>query len=66
MFMERLASTYNKAKSFPECIKVCEDIIDINTNYYPAYLLRQEAYFALENDQEVINEYYRAVRIHVR
>lgn len=64
MFMERLASTYNKAKSFPECIKVCEDIIDINTNYYPAYLLRQEAYFALENDQEVINEYYRAVRIY--
>lgn len=64
MSMERLAYTYIKAKKFLECIKICEEIIGISREYYPAYLLRQEAYYELGNDQEAINDYYRAVEIY--
>src|SRR5690606_14424116 len=62
--MERLAYTYLKAKNYKECIKTCENIIEISRDYYPAYLLRQEAFYDLHNDQEVINDYYRAVEIY--
>lgn len=62
--MERLTYAYLKMKKFQECIDMSGRIIDISSDYYPAYIHRQEAYYELENSQEVINDYHKAIEIY--
>jgi tetratricopeptide (TPR) repeat protein len=46
------------------CIDACTEIIRRDKGYYPAYLIRQEAYFNLQMGEEVIDDYYNAVEIY--
>ena len=62
--MERLAYTYLQIGNFEETIDTCDKIIDISSDYYPAYLHRQQACYEMGRDQEVINDYHRAIEIY--
>jgi len=64
MAMERLAYTYLQIGNFEETIDTCDKIIDISSDYYPAYLHRQQACYEMGRDQEVINDYHRAIEIY--
>ena len=43
---------------------ICDKIIALDPQYYPAYLLRQEACLYLGRYQEVINDYQRATALY--
>jgi len=45
-------------------IDVCDEILRKDKGYYPAYVLRQEAYFNLKMAEEVIDDYYNAIGIY--
>lgn len=49
--------------SAKHCIDVCDEILRLDKEYFPAYLCRQEAYYKLGMAQEVIDDYYRAIEI---
>ncbi|WP_163215921.1 tetratricopeptide repeat protein [Clostridium thermarum] len=46
------------------CIDVCDEILRINNEYFPAYIYRQEAYYNLKMAREVVDDYFRAVEIY--
>lgn len=66
---EKIETLYNfsrimiEAKSYEKAVDICDSLLKINNEFYPAYLTRQEAYFNLRRGQEVINDYHNAVNI---
>lgn len=64
MAMRCLANTYLQEKEYEKTIEISTKIIEKEEQYYPAYLLRQEANYELKNGQEVIYDYYRAIEIY--
>jgi len=63
-YMNSLAFVYIKSKKYEDCIHICDSIINISDDYYPAYLNRMEASFELRKDQAVIDDYHTAVEIY--
>lgn len=47
-----------------ECVDICDQILKEDEEYFPALLQRQEASFELKNGQQVVDDYYRAIRIY--
>lgn len=62
-FMDRLALLYYDNDKLEKCVDVCTAIIEENSGYYPAYLRRQQAYFDLQDGNNVVNDYYNAIHI---
>ncbi len=62
--MNSLAEVFLAMNACEKAIDVCGQILSLEKNYYPAYLNRQEAYFRLQNGQQVVDDYYRAVEIY--
>lgn len=66
---EKVETLYNfsrmmmEAKSYEKAVDICDSLLKLNNQFYPAYLTRQEAYFHLRRAQEVINDYHNAVNI---
>ncbi|MHC1750637.1 MAG: tetratricopeptide repeat protein [Cellulosilyticaceae bacterium] len=52
-----------KLEKNESCVKACDEIIDQNSDYFPAYVYRQEAYFNLKQGQGVIDDFYNAIEI---
>ncbi len=46
------------------CIDLCDSLTDEESGFFPAYVLRMEAWLSLGRAQKVVDEYYRAVRIY--
>lgn len=63
-YLSAKAQVYLRMEENKRCVDVCEEIIRMEREYYPAYLLRQEAYFNLKMSQEVIDDYYNAINIY--
>jgi tetratricopeptide (TPR) repeat protein len=63
-FMDRLALLYYEFGYYEKCIDECTAILEEDSVYYPAYLRRQQAAFELQDGQQVIDDYYNAVRIY--
>jgi tetratricopeptide (TPR) repeat protein len=63
-FLAVKAQVLLELKEDKQCIDICDEIIRTDKGYYPAYLLRQEAYFNLRMAQEVIDDYFNAVGIY--
>lgn len=67
---QRFSCTYTKAEILHKlgqeeaCIDLCDSITDEESGYFPAYVLRQEAWLALGRAQKVVDEYHKAVRIY--
>lgn len=62
--MHYLASILLKGKKYEKSIDLCDQIVKEDDQYYPAYLIRQEACYELRKGQEVVDDYHRAVDIY--
>jgi tetratricopeptide (TPR) repeat protein len=63
-YMDRLAALYLELKNNEAAIDLCDQIIQTDKNYYPAYLRRQEGYFNLRNLKGVMDDYYSCIQIY--
>lgn len=51
-------------REYQRAADVCDYLISLSKGYFPAYIIRQEAYYHLRYYQNVIDDYYRAVEIY--
>ena len=59
-----LAGRYLFYQEYEKAVEVCDEIIAEDENYYPAYLIRQEACFHMDRAQQVVDDYYRAINLY--
>lgn len=57
-YMEQLARFYLEEKAYDACIKICNEIIEKDRGFFPAYVHRQKANYELKNAKEVIDDYF--------
>lgn len=50
----------NELEQYEDCVKLCTAILDQNSGYFPALVLRQEMYSKLRDAQGVIGDYFAA------
>ena len=62
--MCNLAETWLAMEECEKAVDKCEQIFSLDGEYYPAYLIRQQAYFEMRNAQGVVDDYYRAIDIY--
>lgn len=62
-YMQQYAAMLLKWERYNDTVDVCDDIIKGDKQYYPAYLIHQEACFKLKKGQEVVDDYKMAARI---
>lgn len=58
------ADIWRRKKEYAKMFDICDKIIALDPQYYPAYLLRQEACLYLGRYQEVVNDYQRATALY--
>lgn len=63
-YMRMKAKIYFAAGKYELCIDVCDQILQVSDQYFPAYVQRQEAAYELRRGQQVIDDYYRAIRVY--
>lgn len=59
-----LADKYLSFKEYDKAIEVCDEILEESEEYYPAYLIRQEASYYMRKAQQVVDDYYKAIEIY--
>lgn len=62
-YLQYLAHILCESKQYERAVDVCDQMTAEDENYYPAYLLRQEACYELRKGQQVVDDYHRAVGI---
>ncbi len=62
--MCNLAEAYLSMEAYEKTVDKCDQILEIDAGYYPAYLFRQQAFFDMRNGQGVVDDYHRAVDIY--
>ncbi len=50
-------------KEYERCMDACDQVIQEDEGYYPAYVQRQEAAYELRKGQQVVDDYYHAINI---
>ena len=63
-YQHTMADIWRQKKDYTMVLKVCEDILQNNPQYYPAILLRQEACLKLGMYQECADDFQRAVNLY--
>ena len=63
-YMEQLARFYLEEEKYTECIDVCDEIIEKDRGFFPAYVHRQRANYELKNAKEVIDDYFACQEIY--
>lgn len=58
------ADIWRRKKEYAKMFDICDKIISLDPQYYPAYLLRQEACLYLGQYQGVIDDYQRATALY--
>lgn len=61
--MQYLSHILFKSGQFERSVDLCDEILKLDENYYPAYLTRMEACYELKKGQSVVDDYHRAVAI---
>ncbi len=64
LYLERQAFVSLKLNKFETCVDTCNAIINLEKNYYPAYLHRQEAYFNLKYGSHVIEDFHNCMNLY--
>lgn len=62
--MCNLAEVWLATKEYEKAADKCDQILDLDGGYYPAYLTRQQAHFEMHNAQGVVDDYHRAVEVY--
>lgn len=57
-YMEQLARFYLEEKAYDDCIKICDEIIEKDRGFFPAYVHRQKANYELKKAKEVVDDYF--------
>lgn len=57
-YMEQLAKFHLENKKYKECISLCDEIIEKDSGFFPAYVHRQKANFEMKNAKEVIDDFF--------
>ncbi|MCR5654371.1 MAG: tetratricopeptide repeat protein [Lachnospiraceae bacterium] len=63
-YMSGVAHMYLQMKQYEKCVDYATRVVEREPQYYPAYLLREEAHFKLFHAQEVIDDYYNAIGVY--
>ena len=63
-YKERLAYLYAEMDCPRDAIEICNAILKEEPQYYPAYCIRQLAYYDLRNGQGVIDDFYNAIELY--
>lgn len=63
-YMDQMALFYLDAGSIDQAIEMCNQIIGLDRNYFPAYVKRQQAYFEQKNGQGIIDDFYECIRLY--
>lgn len=63
-YYHTMADVWRQKKQYDKVVEACDHILLYNQGYYPAILLRQEAYLFLGMYQEVADDYQRAVQMY--
>lgn len=58
-----LADRFLFFKEYERATEACDELLAEDEEYYPAYLVRQEACYHLGKAQQVVDDYYRAIEI---
>lgn len=53
-----------EGERYKDSIDLCDAILDKDEGYFPAIVQRQEAAYAMKNGQQVVDDYYRAIRVY--
>ncbi len=59
-----LADKYLSFKEYDKATEECDRILEEAEEYYPAYLIRQEAGYYMRRAQQVVDDYYKAIEIY--
>lgn len=59
-----LANKYLSFEEYERAVEECDEILAADEDYYPAYLVRQEACYHLKRGQQVVDDYYRAIALY--
>ena len=59
-----LADRYLSRKEYEKATEVCDDVLEADEGFYPAYLVRQEACYHMGKAQQVVDDYYRAIDLY--
>lgn len=59
-----LADRYLSLKEYERATEVCDEILETDDGFYPAYLVRQEACYYMRKAQQVVDDYYRAIDLY--
>ncbi len=62
--MQQKAYMYFAFEDYRRCIDVCDQMIQVDADYYPAYIYRQKSAFELDMNKQVIDDYYEANRLY--
>lgn len=62
-YKERKAYILLKLGRTEACMEQCDQIIAEDAQFYPAYLIRQEAFMELKDGRGVIEDYYHAINL---
>lgn len=62
-YLSSKAEWMNKIHCYKECIEICDAVLAEDKKYLPAYIMRQEAAFELNQGQSVVNDYYRIIEL---
>ncbi len=62
-YKERKAYILLKLGKLEACVEQCDQIIAEDAHFYPAYLIRQEAFMELKDGKGVIEDYYHATNL---
>ncbi len=63
-YMEQLARFYLEAEHYEECIEVCDELVEMDRGFFPAYVHRQKANSELRNAKEVVDDYFACIEIY--
>lgn len=63
-YMEQMARFYIDANAYEECVEICNQIIEKDKGFFPAYVHRQKANYELRNAKDVIDDYFMCIDIY--
>jgi len=63
-YMEQLARFCVEAQQYEECIRICNEILEKDRGFFPAYVHRQKAHYEQKHAKEVIDDYFACIDIY--
>ena len=63
-YYHTVADIWRQLRQYEKVVDVCDEILNRNPGYYPAVLLRQDAWLRMGRYQGVMDDYQRAIQLY--